>query len=117
MIVKYQGNLRKIANDSSVQVRSAKVRTWINDNPELRRLAVEQRELRKKGRKRKVRTPSNPGKEILEALLINYKGDLEEMAKSPSIDTDVAVLRSWIREEGLESFVEEQKEEKVNEGK
>ena len=103
LIIKYQGNLRKIANDSSIQVTSAKVMAWINNNLELRRLASEQRQRRKR-RKSKVRVPSNPGKEILEALLINYKGDLKEMAGNPNINTDVETLRSWIEEEGIESL-------------
>ena len=50
---------------------------------------------------------SSPGREILEALLFNYEGDLQAMAKNPNINTDVETLRSWIEEEGLESLVKE----------
>jgi len=112
LIVKYQGNLRKIANDSSVLVEQVRVMTWINDNLELRRLASEQRQ-RRKSRKSKVRFPSNPGKEILEALLINYQGNLKEMAGNLNINTDVETLCSWIREEDLENLVEEQKKKRL----
>jgi len=67
------------------------------------------------GRRKKSPPPSNPGKEILRALIINYKGDLKEMAEGPSINTDVAILRSWIKEEGLEGFVKEQTQSWIRE--
>ncbi len=108
LIVKYQGNITKIGDDPSVKVKPSIVSTWINDSLELRILASEQRQLRKsKTGLRGVRPPSNPGKEILEALLFNYDGKLDEMIENPNIKTDVETLRSWIEEEGLESLVKE----------
>ena len=55
-------------------------------------------------RKRK-NPPSNPGKKVLEALLFNYGGNVEEMAENLNINTDSKTLLSWIEEEGLENLV------------
>jgi len=63
--------------------------------------------LRRGGRRKKEKPPSNPGKEVLEALIINYGGNLEEMKENPNINTNLKTLDSWIHEEGLYELVEQ----------
>ena len=116
LIIEHQGKMSKVADD--LRVSNSTISRWINKDPKLKQLAQEQRKARvsekqrrtrasRGGRAKKVKPSSNPGKKILEALIFNYEGDLEAMAKNPNINTDVETLRSWIKEEGIESLVKE----------
>lgn len=127
LILKHNGNVEKIANDPEVRVTKGTVSAWINNVPELQKLAQQQRNKREEqklsprkrgegqekprrgGRRKKTKPISNPGKEILEALIMNYEGDLKAMAENPNINTDLKTLQFWIAEEGLYELVEQQK--------
>jgi len=60
----------------------------------------------KKSKLRKTKrrkNPFRPSKEVLEARMIYYNGDLQKLLKDPSIwAEDIDMLKIWIKEDGLE---------------
>lgn len=55
---------------------------------------------------KKRKNPFRPSKEVLEARMIYYNGDLQKLLKDPSIwAEDIDMLKTWIKEDGLDTYI------------